>query len=313
MSVINRSSLIYVAGHTGMVGSAIVRALRAQGSNKLLLRTHQELDLCDAAAVRSFFKKEKPKVVIVTAARVGGIYPNSTYPAEFLHENLTIAHHLIHEAYQHGVKRLLFLGSSCIYPRETAQPIKEEQLLTGSLEPTNEAYAIAKIAGVKLCQFYRQQYGVLFHSIMPCNLYGPGDNYDLTTAHVLPALLRRFKEAKEKGVPSITLWGTGKSRREFLHVDDLADAVMLLLENPSPPDWINVGSAREITIEELARLIAKITGFEGQILWDASHPDGMPRKLLDSSKLRSLGWRPTIELETGIHSVYKEVVKKVAV
>lgn len=311
MSIINNffsSSRIYIAGHTGMVGSAIVRALRAQGCSNLLLRTHQELDLCDAAAVRSFFEKEKPEIVIVAAARVGGIEPNRIYPAEFLHENLAIAHHLIHEAYRHGTRRLLFLGSSCIYPREAAQPIKEEELLSGPLEPTNEAYAIAKIAGIKLCQFYRQQYGVPFHSIMPCNLYGPGDNYDLTTAHVLPALLRRFHEAKEKKLSSITLWGTGTSHREFLHVDDLAAAIELLLQHPEPPDWINAGSGQEITIEELATLIAKVTRFEGQIFWDPTRPDGTPRKLLESSKLRALGWRPTIELESGIRCVYKEAL-----
>lgn len=306
MSVIKLppTSRIYIAGHTGMVGSAIVQAFSAQGYSNLLLRTHQELELCDKAQVRSFFKKEKPEIVIIAAARVGGIQPNRTYPAEFLHENLVIAHHLIHEAYRHQVKRLLFLGSSCIYPREALQPIKEEALLSGPLEPTNEAYALAKIAGIKLCQFYRQQYGVLFHSIMPCNLYGPGDNYDLATAHVLPALLRRFQEAQEKKFSSITLWGTGTSRREFLHVDDLAAAILVLLNSANPPDWINAGSGIDITIQELAQIIARITGFQGQIRWDNSYPDGTPRKLLDSRKLRAMGWTPKIELTPGIRQLF---------
>ena len=303
------SSRIYVAGHRGMVGSAIVRALEAQGCKNLIMRTRQELDLCDAAAVRSFFDQEKPEVVLIAAARVGGIYANATYPAEFLHENLASAHNLIHEAYRHEARRLLFLGSSCIYPREAPQPMKEECLLTSPLESTNEAYAIAKIAGLKLCQFYRKQYGVLFHSAMPTNLYGPGDNYHPENSHVLPALLRRFHEAKEKKAPSVTLWGTGKSRREFLQVDDLAAALLLLLNVDAPPDWINVGSGSDVTIRELAELIARITGFEGALEWDATKPDGTPRKLMDSGKLMALGWRPKFDLEAGIRHAYADFLK----
>ncbi|MEI6417204.1 MAG: GDP-L-fucose synthase, partial [Verrucomicrobiota bacterium] len=270
----NLSQKIYVAGHRGMVGSALVRALRTQGCKNLVLRTRQELDLCDAVAVRSFFEKEKPEIVVNAAARVGGIHANSTYPAEFIHENLASAHNIIHEAYRHGVKQLLFLGSSCIYPREAPQPMKEECLLSGRLESTNEAYAIAKIAGLKLCQFYRQQYGVLFHSAMPTNLYGPGDNYHSENSHVLPALLRRFHEAVQTKAPSVTLWGTGKSLREFLHVDDLASALLAVLAMETPPDWINAGSGTDVTIKELAELIARITGFEGKLEWDTTRPDG---------------------------------------
>jgi GDP-L-fucose synthase len=300
------SSRIYIAGHRGMVGSALVRALEAHGYHHLIVRTRQELDLCDASAVRSFFDQEKPEVVLIAAARVGGIHANATYPAEFLHENLASAHHLIHEAYRHEVKRLLFLGSSCIYPREAPQPIKEESLLTSPLESTNEAYAIAKIAGLKLCQFYRQQYGVLFHSAMPTNLYGPGDNYHSENSHVLPALLRRFHEAKENKTSFVTLWGTGKSRREFLHVDDLAAALLLLLNMENPPDWINVGSGTDVTIRELAELIARIIGFEGTLEWDTTRPDGTPRKLMDSSKLMALGWRPEFDLESGVRDAYAD-------
>lgn len=298
---------IYIAGHSGMVGSAVVRALCARGFHQLLLRRHQQLDLCDAAAVRLFFEQEQPEIVIVAAARVGGIAANAAHPAPFLHENLAIAHNVIHEAYRHGVKRLLFLGSSCIYPREALQPIKEEALLSGLLEYTNEAYAVAKIAGIKLCQYYRQQYGVLFHSVMPCNLYGPGDCYDLERAHVLPALLRRFYEARERGATSITLWGTGGSYREFLHVDDLASALLLLLASEAPPDWINVGSGSEVMIQELAELIAQIVDFKGKILWDGMHPDGTPRKLLDSGKMRAMGWCPTVDLEEGIRALYTKI------
>ncbi len=305
-TTISPSSRIYLAGHRGMVGSALLRKLQAHGCNHLILRTRQELDLCDGAAVRSFFDEEQPEIVIIAAARVGGIHANATYPAEFLHENLASAHHLIHEAYRHGVKRLLFLGSSCIYPRESPQPIKEEYLLTAPLESTNEAYAIAKIAGLKLCQFYRQQYGVLFHAAMPTNLYGPGDNYHLENAHVLPALLRRFHEAKENQGDSLTLWGTGKSRREFLHVDDLASALLLLLQIEDPPPWINVGSGSDITIRELASLIARIVGFEGNIQWDAKRPDGTLRKLMDSSKIMALGWQPTFTLQSGIEHAYAD-------
>ncbi len=300
------SQKIYIAGHRGMVGSALVRALQGRGFENLVFRTHHELDLCHQAAVQSFFEEEKPDVVIVAAARVGGIHANATYPAEFIHENLASAHNVIHEAYRHDVKQLLFLGSSCIYPREAPQPMKEEHLLTGTLESTNEAYAIAKIAGLKLCQFYRQQYGVLFHSAMPTNLYGPGDNYHPENSHVLPALLRRFHEAVQIKAPSVTLWGTGKSRREFLHVDDLAAALLTVLEMENPPDWINAGSGTDVTIRELAELIAKITGFQGELVWDTTRPDGTLRKLMDSGKLLATGWRPQFDLESGIRHAYQD-------
>lgn len=302
----NPSTKIHVAGHGGMVGAAVVRALRARGHGNLLLRTRMELDLLDAASVRSFYAEEKPEVVIVAAARVGGIHANNTYPAEFIHENLAIAHNTIHEAWRHGVKRLLFLGSSCIYPREAPQPMSEECLLTSTLEPTNEAYAIAKITGLKLCQFYRRQYGVLFHSAMPTNLYGPGDNYHPENSHVLPALIRRFHEAAQNGSPTVTLWGTGVARREFLHADDLAEVLLAVLGMENPPDWINVGYSSDVTIREVAELIAGITGFQGEILWDSSKPDGTPRKLMDSSKLLATGWRPKHDLESGLRHAYED-------
>lgn len=302
----NSSTRIHVAGHGGMVGSAIVRALRARGHGNLILRTREELDLLNAGAVRDFYAKEKPEVVIVAAARVGGIHANSTYPAEFIHENLAIAHNMVHEAWRHGVKRLLFLGSSCIYPREAPQPMTEECLLTSPLEPTNEAYAIAKITGLKLCQYYRKQYGVLFHSAMPTNLYGPGDNYHPENSHVLPALIRRFHEAVLSKAPSVTLWGTGVARREFLHADDLADGVLAVLGMENPPDWINVGYGSDVTIREVAGVIAKITGFQGELVWDSSKPDGTLRKLMDSSKLLATGWRPKYELETGLRHAYED-------
>ena len=302
----NSSTRIHVAGHGGMVGSAIVRALRARGHGNLILRTREELDLLNAGAVRDFYAKEKPEVVIVAAARVGGIHANSTYPAEFIHENLAIAHNMVHEAWRHGVKRLLFLGSSCIYPREAPQPMTEECLLTSPLEPTNEAYAIAKITGLKLCQYYRKQYGVLFHSAMPTNLYGPGDNYHPENSHVLPALIRRFHEAVLSKAPSVTLWGTGVARREFLHADDLADGVLAVLGMENPPDWINVGYGSDVTIRDVAGVIAKITGFQGELVWDSSKPDGTLRKLMDSSKLLATGWRPKYELETGLRHAYED-------
>lgn len=302
------STRIHVAGHGGMVGSAIVRSLRARGFDNLLLRNRKELNLCDAVAVREFYENEKPDVVIVAAARVGGIHANNSYPAEFLHENLAIAHNTIHSAWQQGVKRLLFLGSSCIYPREAPQPMTEECLLTSPLEPTNEAYAIAKITGLKLCQYYRKQYGVLFHSAMPTNLYGPGDNYHPENSHVLPALIRRFHEAVQAGVPTVTLWGTGVARREFLHADDLAEGLLAVLEMENPPDWINVGYGSDLTIREVAELIARVTGFKGDLAWDSNKPDGTLRKLMDSSKLLATGWRPKYDLESGIRNAYADFV-----
>jgi GDP-L-fucose synthase len=295
---------IHVAGHGGMVGSAIVRALRQRGFENLLLPSRSELDLCDAVSVREFYSTQKPDVVIVAAARVGGIHANNTYPAEFLHQNLAIAHNTIHESWRSGVKRLLFLGSSCIYPREAPQPMTEECLLTSPLEPTNEAYAIAKITGLKLCQYYRKQYGVLFHSAMPTNLYGPGDNYHPENSHVLPALIRRFHEAVETGASSVTIWGTGVARREFLHADDLAEGLLTVLGMENPPDWINVGSGSDVSIRELAELIARVTGFQGELLWDTSKPDGTLRKLMDSSKVLSTGWAPKYDLEKGIRDAY---------
>ena len=302
----NPSMRIHVAGHGGMVGSAIVRALLARGYDNLLLRTRKELDLCDAVAVRDFYAKEKPEVVIVASARVGGIHANNTYPAEFLHENLAIAHNTIHSSWQKGVKRLLFLGSSCIYPRQAPQPMTEECLLTSPLEPTNEAYAIAKITGLKLCQYYRKQYGVLFHSAMPTNLYGPGDNYHPENSHVLPALIRRFHEAVQSGAPSVTLWGTGIARREFLHSDDLAAGLLTVLGMENPPDWINVGYGSDVTVREAAEMIARITGFKGELLWDSSKPDGTLLKLMDSSKLLATGWRPKYDLESGLRNAYSD-------
>jgi GDP-L-fucose synthase len=300
---------IHVAGHSGMVGSAIVRALRLRGFDNLLLRSRSELNLCEASAVRAFYEREKPECVIIAAARVGGIHANSTYPAEFLHENLSIAHNLIHESWRHGVKRLLFLGSSCIYPKSVPQPMGEESLLTAPLEPTNEAYAIAKITGLKLCQYYRQQYGVLFHSAMPTNLYGPGDNYHPENSHVLPALIRRFHEAVQNKSPRVTLWGTGIARREFLHADDLAEGLLTVLQLDNPPDWINVGFGSDVTIRELAEIVARITGFCGEIDWDPSKPDGTLRKLMDSSKILSTGWRPKYDLQAGIRHAYQDFLQ----
>ena len=303
------STRIHVAGHGGMVGSAIVRALRLQGFNNLLLQTRSELNLCEGSDVRAFYEREKPECVIIAAARVGGIHANSAYPAEFLHENLSIAHNLIHESWRHGVKRLLFLGSSCIYPKSVPQPMTEESLLTAPLEPTNEAYAIAKITGLKLCQYYRQQYGVLFHSAMPTNLYGPGDNYHPENSHVLPALIRRFHEAAQKKSPRVTLWGTGIARREFLHADDLAEGLLKVLQLHTPPDWINIGSGSDVTIRELADIVARVTGFCGEMDWDSSKPDGTLRKLMDSTKVLSTGWRPKYDLESGIRHAYADFLQ----
>lgn len=302
---------IYVAGHKGLVGSALWRSLSALGYHSLLGRSRRELDLLDAGAVDRFFELEQPEYVFVAAAKVGGIEANRSRPAEFLYENLQIQNHLIEASRRHGVKKLLFLGSSCIYPRLVPQPIPEAALLTGALEETNQWYAVAKIAGIKLCQAYRRQYGSDFISAMPTNLYGPGDNYDLQGAHVLPALIRRFHEAKERGDTRIVLWGTGTPRREFLHADDLARACIFLMEHYSDESIVNIGSGQEVTIAELAELVSGVVGFRGAIEWDHSKPDGTPRKLLDSSKIRALGWRPEIGLEEGVRRVYLEYVEAV--
>lgn len=288
-----------------MVGSAIVRALRDRGFKNLLLRTHAELDLCEQVAVRDFFAKEKPDYLFVAAARVGGIIANSTYPVEFLAHNLLMEINLLSNAYSHGVKKTLFLGSSCIYPKLASQPIQESSLLTGPLEPTNEAYALAKICGIKLGEYYVKQYGGRFISAMPTNLYGPNDNFNLQTSHVVPALLRKFHEAKQSGSPTVTLWGTGTPLREFMHVDDLADACLFLMENYELPEFINIGSGQEVSIAQLAQTIQRIVGFEGKIVWDPTKPDGTPRKLMDGSRLRSLGWKPRIGLEEGLASAYR--------
>jgi len=295
---------LFIAGHNGMVGGAIVRRYQREPGVTLLLRTRKELDLTSQAAVEAFYAAEKPDVAIIAAAKVGGIHANNTYPAEFLFENLAIAANTIHGAYKTGVKRLLFLGSSCIYPKLAPQPMPEDCLLTSSLEPTNEAYAIAKIAGLKLCQYYRKQYGVLFHSGMPTNLFGPGDNYHPQNSHVLPALIRRFHEAKESGLAEVVAWGTGKPMREFLHVDDLADASAFLLKLENPPDWINIGTGTDVTIKELTETVATVTGFKGRITWDVSKPDGTPRKLMDVSRLTGLGWKAKIGLREGIERAY---------
>ncbi len=301
-----RGRRIFVAGHRGMVGSALVRLLQQRGLGPLLLRDRTQLDLRDAAAVDRFFATERPEVVLMAAARVGGIEANRRYPVEFLEDNLAIALHTLQSAFRHGTARFLFLGSSCIYPREAPQPIPEAALLTGPLETTNEAYALAKIAGLKLCQYYRRQHGRLFHSVMPTNLYGPGDYYHPEHAHVIPALLRRFHEAREQGRPRVVLWGTGTPRREFLHVDDLAAACLHLLELPDPPDWVNVGTGSDLTIRELAEMIRDITGYTGELVFDPGRPDGTPRKLLDVSRLRATGWVPRIPLREGLAVAYQD-------
>jgi len=296
----NLDSRIYVAGHRGLVGSAIVRRLQADGATNLILRAHDELDLVDQAAVEAFFATERPEYVFLAAAKVGGIHANSTYPAEFIHDNLAIQTNVIHNAWKHGAKKLLFLGSSCIYPRDCPQPIKEEYLLTGPLEPTNEWYAIAKIAGLKMCQAYRQQYGFNAICAMPTNLYGPEDDYDSENSHVVPALIRRIHQAEVVTAPQVSIWGSGRPLREFLHVDDLADALVFLMRAYSDVDIINVGSGLEISIAELAALLSEIIGYQGELVFDSSRPDGTPRKLLDSSRLNTLGWQPRIGLKTGL-------------
>jgi GDP-L-fucose synthase len=300
----------FVAGHRGMVGSAIVRKFQSIGENNLLLRSRSELDLTNEAAVHDFYQQEKPQTAIIAAARVGGIHANSTYPAEFIQENLAIALHNVHAAWKSGVKRLLFLGSSCIYPRGVAQPMKEDALLTNKPEPTNEAYAIAKICGLKICEFYRQQYGVLFHSAMPTNLYGPGDYYHPENSHVIPALIRRIHFAKENNDPEVVIWGTGKPRREFLHVDDLAEGILHVLRLDDPPDWVNIGYGDDLPIGDLARMIVKTIGYQGELTFDSSKPDGIPRKLMDNSLLQSTGWRPSIGLEDGLKTAYEDFLTR---
>ena len=301
---------IFIAGHRGMVGSALVRRFGKEPGIELLLRDRSQLDLTSQSAVGAFLAAERPDIAIIAAAKVGGIHANSTYPADFLHDNLAIALSSIHGAYRAGVGRLLYLGSSCIYPKHAAQPMTEGSLLTGPLEPTNEAYAIAKIAGLKLCQYYRKQHGVMFHSAMPTNLYGPFDNYHPKNSHVLPALIRRFDEAREAGTPEVVAWGSGTPRREFLHVDDLADACAFLLEQDNPPDWINVGTGTDVTIRELTEIVALATGFRGRITWDASMPDGTPRKLLDVSRLAALGWKAKIGLRDGVARAYQSFLEE---
>jgi GDP-L-fucose synthase len=293
-----------VTGHRGLVGGAVVRALERGGYRNLILRTHQELDLTEQAAVRALFETERPEAVIMAAARVGGIHANNTHPATFIRDNLLIQDNVIDAAHRAGVAKLVFLGSSCIYPKFAPQPIKEEYLLTGPLEPTNEWYAVAKIAGLKMCQAYRREYGFNAISLMPTNLYGPGDNFDLQNSHVLPALMRRFHEAELQGDESVSIWGTGTPRREFLHVDDLADAVIYLLKHYNHEDIVNVGWGKDVTIRELAELVQAVSGYRGRVVFDASRPDGTPRKLLDTTRLTALGWRPKIELKAGIESTY---------
>lgn len=304
------TSKIYIAGHRGMVGSAIIRNLNSKGFNNIVVRTSAELDLRNQQAVSAFFEAERPEYVFLAAAKVGGIMANNTYRAEFLYDNLMIETNIIHSSYTSGVKKLLFLGSSCIYPKMAPQPLKEEYLLTDYLESTNEPYAIAKISGIKLCEAYRDQYGVNFISAMPTNLYGPNDNYDLKRSHVLPALLRKFHTAKLANAPSVEVWGTGSPLREFLHVDDLAEACFFLMENYNDKQFVNVGFGSDISIKDLALTIKKVVGYEGGITFDSSKPDGTPRKLMDSSLINKAGWKATIELEQGIRQVYELVLEE---
>lgn len=302
--LLNVNSRVYVAGHQGLVGAALMRGLQARGMKNILTQSRAELDLTDGPGTKAYLEAQRPDIVIVAAARVGGIGANSTYPAEFIYQNLAMAMNLIHGSWQTGIQRLLFLGSSCIYPREAPQPMTEECLLTSPLEPTNEPYAIAKIAGLKLCQYYRKQYGVLYHSLMPTNLYGPGDNYHPYNAHVIPALIRRFDEAREANLPEVVMWGTGKPRREFLYVDDLASATLRTLEVANPPDVINIGSGTDQSLLEVAHMIRDTVGFKGKIIFDSTKPDGTPRKLLDVSKILALGWKPTVGLRDGLARSY---------
>ena len=300
---------IFIAGHSGLAGSAILRALQSRGYSRLIVRKHQELELTDARAVKDFFQQERPESVFLAAAKVGGIQANNTLPAEFLRENLLIQTHVLHEAWQAGVKKLLFLGSSCIYPKLAPQPIPESALLTGELEPTNDAYALAKIAGIQLCKAYRKQYGANFIAVMPTNLYGPQDNFHPEHSHVLPALLRRFHEAQRDGLQEVTVWGSGTPRREFLHSDDLASACLFLMEHYDSPEIINIGWGHDCTIRGLAEMIAKTVGYTGKLKWDDSRPDGTPRKVLDNRKLTALGWEPKISLQEGLRLTYQWYLK----
>ncbi len=304
-----KTSKIYIAGHNGMVGSAIHRKLLAEGYNNIITRSFSELDLRNQIEVEKFFKSEKPDYVFLAAAKVGGIQANNTYRAEFLYDNLMIESNIIHQSYLNKVDKLLFLGSSCIYPKLAPQPLKEDYLLTGLLEPTNEPYAIAKIAGIKMCDAYRAQYGCNFISVMPTNLYGPNDNYDLQNAHVLPALIRKFHEAAINNKSFVEIWGSGKPKREFMHVNDLAEACLFLMKKYDEPGFINIGTGKDLTIKELAVLIAQITGFKGDLKFDGSKPDGTPRKLLDVNKINDLGWKAKIDLEAGIKDVYGSYIK----
>ena len=302
----NLTDKIYIAGHRGLVGSAILRLLTGLGYTQLVTRTSKELDLREHQPVREFFETEKPQYVILAAAKVGGIYANNTYPAEFIYDNLAVQNNIIHESYRTGVTKLLFLGSSCIYPKNALQPIREEYLLTGALEPTNEAYAIAKIAGIKMCEYYHKQYGCRFISAMPTNLYGPGDNYDLQNSHVLPALIRKFHEAKINNADNVTVWGTGSPRREFLHVDDMAKACYFLMQEYEHPEIVNIGLGNDHTIAEMANIIKEITGFNGKLVFDDSKPDGTPRKLLNVDRINALGWKAAIDLKDGIRNTYED-------
>lgn len=304
------NSKIYIAGHRGMVGSAIMRNLQSKGYNNIITRASNELDLRNSQAVSDFFTAEKPEYVFLAAAKVGGIQANNIYRADFIYENLMIQNNVIHNSYLNGVKKLMFLGSSCIYPKMAPQPLKEEYLLTGLLEETNEPYAIAKIAGIKMCESYKRQYGCNFISVMPTNMYGPNDNYNLNNSHVLPALIRKFHDAKENNLPSVEMWGTGKPMREFLHADDLGDACVFLMNSYDGEQFVNIGSGTDLTIKDLALLIKDIVGFKGEIVHDLSKPDGTPRKLMDVSYLHSLGWKHKIELPEGIKQVYEDFKKK---
>lgn len=301
----DKKAKIYLAGHRGLVGSAIMRKLQERGFNHIVCRTHAELDLLDQRATADFFALEKPEYVMLAAAKVGGILANDTYPADYIYLNLQIQNNIIHQSYLNGVKKLLFLGSSCIYPRDCPQPIKEEYLLTGPLEKTNEAYAIAKIAGLKMCEYYHKQYGCTFISVMPTNIYGPGDNFNLETSHMIPALIRKFHEAKMLGKKEVVLWGTGSPRREPLFVDDMADACVFLMQHYDSPELINIGTGEEYTIKQYAEIIGRVVGFQGEVMWDPSKPDGTPRKINDSLKLRALGWKPKYTFEEGAEKTYK--------